>query len=105
MDRRKFLYGVMTGAVGATAGLGLAQHGLRTGKNVSGEVRSVTYQVRGFTCVTCATGLEVILLRQEGVARATASYPEAKVVIGFDDALISEQALKDVITGCGFSVV
>ena len=39
-----------------------------------------------------------------GVAAAKASYPEAKVEIDFDDKVIAEKALKDFISGCGFSV-
>ena len=68
------------------------------------ETRCVSYKVKGFTCVTCATGLEVMLREQKGVARAQASYPEANVVVGFDEKLTSESALRDFIAGCGFSV-
>jgi copper chaperone CopZ len=68
------------------------------------ENQSVTYKVKGFTCVTCAVGLEVMLRRQKGVTRANASYPESKVAIGFDKNLTSEKALKAFIVECGFSV-
>jgi hypothetical protein len=63
MNRRKFLCSVVAGAAGATAGIVLAKTGL--GKHAAGskESRVVTYAVKGFTCVTCATGLEVMLLR------------------------------------------
>src|SRR5690242_8918644 len=102
MNRRKFLTNVM----GATAGLGVtgaAVHKLaQTGPN---ENRSVSYKVKGFTCVTCATGLEVMLMQQAGVARAQASYADATVAIGFDENLTSEAALKQFIADCGFSVV
>lgn len=69
------------------------------------ENKSVTYKVKGFTCVTCAVGLEVMLRALKGVTRAKASYPEANVAIGFDANLTSEKALKDFIANCGFSVV
>jgi hypothetical protein len=39
-----------------------------------------------------------------GVARANASYPANDVVIGFDEDVTDEKALKDFITACGFSV-
>lgn len=101
MNRRKFLHRVMAGA---TAGIGMAQAGLSMGKTAPKETRSVSYDVKGFTCVTCATGLEVTLLRERGVTRASASYPEGKVLIGFDEHYTSEKALREIITGCGFSV-
>ena len=98
MNRRKFL----TRVVGATAGLGaVAIHKLaRTERTV----QNVSYKVKGFTCITCAIGLEVMLMQQPGVVQAHASYPEATVVIGFDESRTSEAVIREFITGCGFSV-
>jgi hypothetical protein len=73
MDRRNFICRITTG----TAGLTLAEAAPQ-------ENRSVTYTVKGFTCVTCAVGLEVMLRCLKGVTRANASYPDANVKIGFD---------------------
>jgi len=94
MDRRNFICGV--GVVGA-AGLTAADAAAR-------ETTSVAYKVKGFTCITCAVGLEVMLRQQKGVTRAKASYPQNSVVIGFDGKLTSEKTLKEFIAGCGFSV-
>ena len=68
------------------------------------ETSRVTYRVKGFTCIACAVGLEVLLQRIQGVSRAEASYPENNVVIGFDDRVVSERALKGYISVWGFSV-
>lgn len=94
MDRRNFICGV--GAIG-TAGLTTADAAAR-------ETTAVTWKVKGFTCITCAVGLEVMLRQQEGVTRAKASYPQNTVAIGFDGKLTSEKVLKEFIAGCGFSV-
>jgi|SRR5437588_2256732 len=102
MDRRKFL-SVVTGMAGTTIGLGMVKAGLDLTASPKPTLK-VTYQVKGFTCITCATGLEVILLRERGVVRAAASYPDARVVIEFDENLTSEDKLKEVIAGCGFAV-
>lgn len=95
MDRRNFICRITTGTA---AGLTLAEAAPPM------ETRSVTYKVKGFTCVTCAVGLEVMLRGLKGVTRANASYPEANVKIGFDGNLTSEKALRDFIATCGFSV-
>jgi copper chaperone CopZ len=95
MHRRDFICQV-TAASTASASLSSAAQ--------AKENRSVTYKVQGFTCVTCAVGLEVMLRREKGVTRADASYKENKVVIGFDADLTSEKALKSFIVECGFSV-
>jgi len=94
MERRNFICGV--GAIG-TAGITAADAAAR-------ETTSVTWKVKGFTCVTCAVGLEVMLRQQKGVPRAKASYPQNSVAIGFDGKLTTEKVLKEFIAGCGFSV-
>jgi copper chaperone CopZ len=105
MNRRKFLYRGMTGMAGTATSLTLAKANINSVEAAPKENRSVTFLVKGFTCLTCATGLEVTLLKQNGVARASASYPEGRVVIGFDENQVEEEALRQIVLGCGFSVV
>ena len=108
MDRRRFLCRLTAAATASTAaGLELGCRERTTAPlegRVSGTCR-VAYQVQGFTCITCAVGLEVMLRGVRGVAEATASYVENNVAIAFDDRVTSEDALKQFISVCGFSVV
>jgi anaerobic selenocysteine-containing dehydrogenase len=104
MERRKFLSRLFAGAACTTAGVGLVSVSTGVSVAVAKETRMVTWYVRGFTCVTCATGLETMLLRQKGVTQARASYPDAKVIIGFDEGQTSEETLRNFISDCGFSV-
>ena len=90
MDRRNFICSI---TMGTAAGLTAAEAN-----------RSVTYKVKGFTCVTCAVGLEVMLRGLNGVTRGKASYPAANAAIGFDANLTTEKTLRDFIAKCGFSV-
>ncbi len=67
--------------------------------------RTVTFQVKGFTCITCAIGLEVVLKGFRGVADAKATYPEGKVVVGFNPAGTSEETIRAFINkATGFTV-
>jgi|SRR5690348_1909650 copper chaperone len=95
MIRRKFIRQITVAGTGglATAGTAAAR-----------DRRTVTYRVKGFSCVTCAVGLETILRRERGVTNAQASYPKAVVTIEYDPALISEPSLKALIAETGFSV-
>jgi copper chaperone CopZ len=68
------------------------------------EKKTVTYRIQGFTCVTCAVGLDVILEREKGVVSAKSSYPEAKTTIVFHPELVTEDALKAAIGELGFHV-
>ena len=98
MERRRFLRRLTAAAAASTA------VGLELGCGERTATRRVTYQVQGFTCITCAVGLEVMLRGLRGVAQADASYGEHSVAIAFDEQATSEDALKQFITACGFSV-
>jgi len=68
------------------------------------ESKTVIYRVKGFSCVTCAVGLETMLRQQKGIARAEASYPDAKAMIEFDPKLVDDHWLKAFIADMGFTV-
>jgi copper chaperone CopZ len=67
------------------------------------ETQTVTWRVRGFTCVTCAVGLGTMLREQNGVKSADASYPDGMVTIQFDPAMVSEASLRAFIEEIGFT--
>jgi copper chaperone CopZ len=95
MFRRNFLQSVTLAATGGIAAIRA---------NEAIEQKIVTYRIKGFTCITCATGLEVILCREKGVTAVKASYPEAKAVITFDPKTMAETTLKELIADMGFKV-
>ena len=95
MFRRNFIRRM---TLGGAAGLAAAA------TTAAKSVKSVMYRIHGFTCVTCAVGLETLLRREPGIERAEASYPKATVVIEFDPARVSEKRLKELISEMGFSV-
>ena len=66
--------------------------------------RAVTYRVKGFSCVTCAVGLDTMLRQQKGIASSKSTYPEGKVTIGFDPDRITETSIKAFIADMGFAV-
>jgi copper chaperone CopZ len=104
MDRRWLLGRI----VGATAGLGVAAAAgvaVRSPHILSSvEDHALIYSVDGFTCVTCAVGLETMLRKAKGVTSAHTSYPERTVSIGFDSRLTSQLELKEMIESFGFKV-
>lgn len=95
MFRRRFLQLVTMASVGGLAPLeGMA---VGTGK-------TVTYMVKGFSCITCATGLDTMLSQQRGITSSKSTYPEGKVIIGFDPKKTNEQAIVTFINSLGFEV-
>jgi copper chaperone CopZ len=95
MVRRRFLQGITF-----ASGAGL------TAKQPAASSRhmNVTYKVTGFTCITCAVGLETLLKGQKGVIQVKATYPDGTVRIDYDPDLIADASLQDYIREIGFRV-
>jgi copper chaperone CopZ len=75
------------------------------GKAAANMNRVVTYRIKGFTCITCAVGLDALLRQQTGIVRSESSYPEARTTVEYNPKLISEKTLKALVAEMGFSVV
>jgi|ERR1700722_19611264 len=95
MFRRHFVQRITLAGAGGLASIGTTE---------AGAGRTVTYRVKGFSCVTCAVGLETMLRQEKGIARAEASYPDGKVTIQFDPRLVTGDWLRTFIADKGFTV-
>jgi copper chaperone CopZ len=94
MQRRRFVQLMTLAGAGRLVAVEAAQ---------VGTTKSVSWQVKGFTCVTCAVGLETMLRKQKGVKWAKVTYPDALVVIQYDPSSVTETALRDFISELGFT--
>jgi copper chaperone CopZ len=94
MQRRRFVQMMTLAGAGTLAAVELAH---------AGETKTVAYRVKGFTCVTCAVGLETMLRAQKGVKWVKATYPEALVTIKYDPSAVNEPALRGFISDLGFT--
>ena len=65
---------------------------------------TVVFNVKGFTCVTCAVGLDTVLMRQDGIVSSNSSYPEGKVTVCHEPNRITEKAIRAFIADAGFTV-
>lgn len=106
MIRRQFIkLATLTGATGV-ASFG-AIEALRGDSAQSApnpkDAKTVTWHVRGFTCVTCAVGLETLLRREKGIVAADATYPQGMVTIQYHPSLVNEAALRATIAELGFT--
>lgn len=94
MQRRRFVQMMTLAGVGTVAAAELAH---------AGETKTVIWRVKGFTCVTCAVGLETMLREQKGVKRVKATYPDAQVTIQYDPTSVNEDRLREFISELGFT--
>ena len=95
MFRRRFVQLMTLATAGGRASLKAAARG---------ATNTVAFRVAGFSCITCATGLDTMLREQKGVASSKATYPEGAVIVAFDPEQITEQAIIAFINGLGFTV-
>jgi copper chaperone CopZ len=95
MFRRRFLQLVTVATAGSLSPL-------KSLANTSGKV--VTYHVKGFSCITCATGLDTMLGQQKGIVSSKSTYPEGMVTVRFEPEQTTEKAIVAFITELGFSV-
>jgi len=95
MFRRRFLQLVTMASVGGLAPLEAV---------TAAATQTVMYRVKGFTCITCSTGLDTLLSQQKGIASSKSTYPEGKVTVAFDPNRITGQAIVAFITELGFTV-
>ena len=95
MFRRQFVQFVATLSAGSFATIAAAD---------TKGAKTVTYVVKGFSCVTCAVGLDTMLEKQEGIVHCKSTYPDGIVKIQFDPREITEQSLKAFIAEMGFTV-
>lgn len=98
MYRRKFIQ--MMTLAGAS---GMATMGSMRAMGDS-DNQTVTYHVQGFSCITCAVGLDAMLEREKGIVRSKSSYPAGKVVIAFDPHVVDDATLRGFIAEMGFTV-
>src|ERR1700753_4082667 len=95
MLRRKFFQVMTVATTGALAPLEALP---------ASPKKVVIYHVRGFSCFTCATGLDTMLRREKGIASSSSTYPEGVATTGFAPDQTSEQQIKDFIASLGFTV-
>jgi copper chaperone CopZ len=95
MFRRRFLQLCVPVSAGALAVLKIKR---------TVPAKSVVYQVKGFTCITCAVGLDTMLRRQKGILSSESTYPEGKVVVQFYPDHVDESSIRRFIADTGFAV-
>jgi mercuric ion binding protein len=75
------------------------------GVAVSAATATVTLGVEGMTCGGCATGIEKTLAATAGVLEARVSFEKREAWVRYDDAKLSVDAIRRVISEAGYSIV
>ncbi len=67
-----------------------------------GKETTIHYRISGFTCVTCAVGLDAMLQREQGVVWSQSSYKDATTSVCFHPDLTNDESLRRAIADLGF---
>lgn len=95
MYRRQFIQLVALSGASALAPLEAIAAGSHT---------TVILQVKGFTCITCAVGLDTLLGKEKGIISSRSTYPEGKVTVVYDPTLCTIDSIRKFVVEMGFSV-
>jgi Cu+-exporting ATPase len=96
MIRRKFLQLIALSGAGALAPI--------KGEAAEGKQKTAIFLVKGFSCITCAVGLDTMYSRAKGVVASHSTYPEGKVIVQFDSVSTDEATVRSVILDAGFTI-
>jgi copper chaperone CopZ len=92
MVRRQFIRGVACGlGVGPAAG--------------GSKIRKAAYHIEGFTCITCAVGLDTLLKEEKGIVHSKSSYADRTSIVEYDSDQIREEEIRVRIQEFGFRAV
>jgi copper chaperone CopZ len=94
MLRRRFIQIITVAGAGGLESLGALE---------ASDAKTTTFKVKGFTCITCAVGLETLLRQQKGVIWVKASYPDALTTIRYQPSIVTEDQMKAFISELGFT--
>jgi len=66
------------------------------------EKDTVTLNLQGMTCASCAANIEKVLNKTDGVISASVNFPLEKAVVEFDSSRISVREIVAVVQGIGY---
>ncbi len=64
--------------------------------------KSVTLAVPGMTCPTCPVTIKKALMKEPGVASVTVHYEKKELIVSFDDAKTTPDAIMKSTAAVGF---
>jgi mercuric ion binding protein len=64
--------------------------------------KSVTLEVPGMTCPTCPITIKEALMKEQGVASVTVHYEKKELIVSFDDAKTTPDAIMKSTAVVGF---
>lgn len=68
-------------------------------------MRTIDFHIAGMDCASCASNTEKLLMETEGVKSANVSYASERGSVEFDETLVNEERIAEVIKMLGYEMV
>lgn len=68
------------------------------------SMKTLTLTITGMTCASCARNNEFVLADTAGILRANVNFANKKAMVEYDEAILSEDAVKNIIRENGYGV-
>lgn len=68
-------------------------------------MKKETYKIEGMHCASCVATIERVLAKTSGVHSALANFASESALIEFDENIISESGLADVVKSVGYKLI
>ena len=62
-------------------------------------------RVEDLTCPTCVNKIEKALIKKKGVLEAKVLFNASKIKVTYDESVVEEKALIDIVEGLGYKVL
>ncbi len=73
-------------------------------KQTNQNSQKIVFKIDGMHCVSCSLNIDGELEDTEGVISASTNYARSQSEIEFDPNIVSEDTLKNVIEGLGYTI-
>ena len=67
-------------------------------------MKEETYLIEGMTCASCSSAVERVTRKMEGVERSDVNLATNRMVICYDEALVSPEKIKAKVEKAGFGI-
>lgn len=77
---------------------------VKAGYGVHHEVKSYVFKVGGMSCAACASRVEKVVNKLEGVEEANVNFASEKLLVKLDESVINSAKVKEAVTKAGYSL-
>lgn len=78
---------------------------VKAGFGIHREIKSYVFKIEGMHCAACASRIEKIIGKQEGVEKATVNFASEKLIMSLDEDMAQLGIIKEKVAKAGFKLV